>query len=318
VSDDRLPAASRRALLVAGLGGLVAAVAAAIGRPLPARAADGEFLKLGNANTASSPTTLAYGGAGDGLTVSGGAAAVNAITGTSGDNVGSGIRGVGDPGSYAAGVWGSSDVGVGVRADTTTGDAVWAKSTADGSRAVYAQGPDTGGYAIYAEAGEDVLYAQSTDDGAGAGDGTAVTAYSQHGVGIFAVNNATNAPAVLVESSYHTGVAAYYGDRPLVPGVPRTAIVAGAQPDGFAFRAQGRVTFSTAGLAMIPGGSRTVTVTPGVDISGTTKVLATLQSNPGGTTAIQRVQKSTTTDRFTIYLTANATGNTSVAWFLIS
>lgn len=49
---------SRRALLAAGLGAIGATVASALGRPAGVRAADGEPVLLGTANTASAPTTI--------------------------------------------------------------------------------------------------------------------------------------------------------------------------------------------------------------------------------------------------------------------
>ena len=87
---------------------------------------------------------------------------------------------------------------------------------------------------------------------------------------------------------------------------------------GTALQAVGPVRFSSAGLATIPAGSKSVTVAPGLDITAATKVLATLQTSPGPTTTIQRVSRNATADTFTIWLTANASANTTVAWFVIS
>jgi hypothetical protein len=312
VSTDQPIPTTRRTLLAAGLGSLVAAIGAALGRPLTVRAADGQNFVLGQTNSATSTTRLNT-DATNGLLVVGAAGTTNAIKGTSGSNVGAGVLGVADSGSFAAGVYGSSDVGVGVRADTTTGDAVWAVSSGAGSRAIYAQGP-ADGYAVYAEAGEDVIYAHST----GSGGGTAVTAFSETGVGIFATSDATNNAAILAETSKQTAVAAYYGDRGLSTGAAKTAIYAQAAAGGTALRTVGPVRFSSAGLATIPAGTRSVTVNPGLDITASSKILALPQTNPGGTTTVQRIFRNTTANTFTIWLTANATANTAVAWFLIS
>ena len=308
--DQTIPS-SRRALLSAGFGGLLATVAAALlGRAQVVRGANGDNLVLGQTNSASSTTTLAYGGSDDALVVTGGAATTNAIKGTSGNNVGAGVLGVADNGSFAAGVRGASDVGVGVVAETTSGDAIFARSTDAGSRAIYAQSTD--GYAIYAESGEDVIYAQSS------GGGTAVTALSQTGIGAFAASDSLTNPAILAETNRHTAVAAFYGNRGLAVGAPKTAVYAQGAADGFALRTQGRVRFSSAGLATIPSGARTVTVNPGMNITASSKILALPQTNPGGTTAIQRAVRNPTANTFTIWLTANATANTLVAWFVIS
>ncbi len=55
-----------------------------------------------------------------------------------------------------------------------------------------------------------------------------------------------------------------------------------------------------------------------MDVGATTKVFCTLMSNPGGSTVVQRVATNPGSDTFQIILTANATANTQVAWFVIS
>jgi len=61
-----------------------------------------------------------------------------------------------------------------------------------------------------------------------------------------------------------------------------------------------------------------VTVSPGIDLTAGSKVLATLQTSAGGTTTVHRVVRDTANDMFTIYLTAPATQSCTVAWFVIS
>ena len=307
MTADPIVPRSRRALLAAGLGGLVAAGAAAIGRPLPAQAANGDPLILCQANTATSTTTLTVDTT-NGFVVDGGANTTSAaIKGTSGSNVGAGVFGEADPGSFAMGVRGVSDVGAGVVAETTTGDAVWARSVEPGSRAVYAQSTD--GYAVWADSGDTGVQAQGASFG--------VTAYSETGTGLVASSDAATKPAAIASTSKHTGLIAHYGAS--VPaGFVRTALYAHSDPTGTALRTQGHVRFSSAGLATIAAGTRSVTVNPGMDITASSKVLVTLQSSPGGTTTIQRVARNTTANTFTIWLTANATANTTAAWFLIS
>jgi hypothetical protein len=63
----------------------------------------------------------------------------------------------------------------------------------------------------------------------------------------------------------------------------------------------GPVQFSTAGLATIPQGKPSVTLTPGVPITTTTKVLATLQSG-GGT--FKRVGRNLSAGTITLYLSS--------------
>jgi hypothetical protein len=55
-------------------------------------------------------------------------------------------------------------------------------------------------------------------------------------------------------------------------------------------------------------------VTPGIDLTGSSAVVATLQGPAGGTTTVHRVIVDATNDQFTIYLTANSTVNVKVAW----
>jgi hypothetical protein len=95
--------------------------------------------------------------------------------------------------------------------------------------------------------------------------------------------------------------------------------VFGYATTGYALRASGRVKFDTAsGTATIALGTKSKTVTPGFDLTSTTKVIATLMGNPGGTTTVQRVAVNATANTFTMYLTANATANVNVAWLILS
>jgi hypothetical protein len=58
-------------------------------------------------------------------------------------------------------------------------------------------------------------------------------------------------------------------------------------------------------------------VTPGIDLTSTSTVIATLNGDAGGSTAIKRVAINATTNAFTIYLTANATASVKVAWLVL-
>lgn len=79
---DQSAPRTRRAMLAAGAGGLLAAVATTLGRPASVNAADGENLVLGQANTASTTTTLTMATSGDAFKVVGPATA-SAISGES-------------------------------------------------------------------------------------------------------------------------------------------------------------------------------------------------------------------------------------------
>jgi hypothetical protein len=84
---------------------------------------------------------------------------------------------------------------------------------------------------------------------------------------------------------------------------------------GYALRTTGRIRFDkSAGLATIPAGSASVIVTPGIDLTPSSAVIATLNGNAGGSTTVKRVAIDTATNRFTIYLTANSAAVVRVAW----
>ena len=77
----------------------------------------------------------------------------------------------------------------------------------------------------------------------------------------------------------------------------------------------GRVRFdNSVGIATVAAGTSSVTVTPGIDLTATSAVVATLQANPAGTLAVKGVTVNATADTFTIYLTATATAAVKVAW----
>ena len=92
----------------------------------------------------------------------------------------------------------------------------------------------------------------------------------------------------------------------------------GEATTGYALQTVGRVRLDkSAGLATIASGSSTVTVTPGIHLTTTSAVIATLQSNAGGATAVKRVAVNATNNTFTIYLTANSSALVKVAWLVL-
>jgi len=61
-----------------------------------------------------------------------------------------------------------------------------------------------------------------------------------------------------------------------------------------------------------------VLVDPGIALSSTSVVVATLRSSAGGSIAVHRVVVDATADTFRIYLTANATVSASVSWIVVN
>ncbi len=128
-------ARTRRAVLAAALGAGAATVAAAVARPLPARADNGDTVTVGGSFTGTGSTTIdvggntgavAFVGRGDGL----------GLLGQS--DVGGGVRGEGTTygvhGEGAIGVEGETGSGVGVKAIASTGIALQVAGKAKFSR----------------------------------------------------------------------------------------------------------------------------------------------------------------------------------------
>ena len=92
--------------------------------------------------------------------------------------------------------------------------------------------------------------------------------------------------------------------------------VQAASTTGVALRASGRVSFSTSGVATIPAGSSSKTVTPGVSVTQGSFVLLSPKVNIGS-----RALWFTTNpraDRFTIHMSPpRRSGGTRVAWLLL-
>ena len=96
-----------------------------------------------------------------------------------------------------------------------------------------------------------------------------------------------------------------------------TAVYAstGGLKSGIALRTAGKVKFdNSVGIATVAVGTSSVTVTPGIALTSTSAVVATLQGSAGGTTSVCRVSVNATTDKFTIYLSAKSTVAVKVAW----
>lgn len=290
--DNPIPR-TRRAILAASLGGLAATVAAALGRPTRAHAANGDAVILGLENLSTTETgvtcgtdnaTAFYGhsnGVGNGLL--GESSTGAGVRGTS--TSGSGVAGT-STGS-ATGVWGATASGMGVHGQSTSGTGVHGNSQS--SYGVRGISPS-----YVAVKGESVLsngIDGTTDSGIGV-QGSSNSSWGVHGVS---------------QSSW--GV---YGWSTTGVGVYAST---SALKSGFALQAVGRVKFdNSAGLATIAAGTKKKTVTPGINLTSNSAVVATLQGSAGGTTTVHRVIVDPATDKFTIYLTANAAANVKVAW----
>jgi hypothetical protein len=340
------------------LAAAAAAAAAFIARPFAARAADDDPMLVGNAHTAESKTSLStstaetafevvnvrttpmsgggapigvYSSAPSGFGVFGASSSVAGVRGNGIEIGGNGVEGLAQENGF--GVWGHSASGIGVRGEATDDDGVQGlSSTATGVSGISTSGRGIAGFS-------------SSNSG--------VYGTSSTGRAIEGVSDATSQPAIrgISRNGNRTGVLGYSGpDADLPAAVAQVGVYGHAQQsasargvlgrsasgqgvrgeatngtggyftatDGTALHAVGPVRFSSAGLATIAAGTKSVVVTPGLDVTTSSKVLALPQTNPGGTTTVQRIARNATANTFTIYLTANATANTTVAWFVIS
>ena len=67
------------------------------------------------------------------------------------------------------------------------------------------------------------------------------------------------------------------------------------------------------GRPTIAAGTKSVTVTPGIDLTTTSAAVATLQGSANGA-LVERVAIDTTANTLTIFPTKNTTAAVSVAW----
>jgi hypothetical protein len=137
-ADPAILPQSRRALLGAGLGGLVALIAHVLGRPLATRAANGDPVLVGNAHTGTQTTQL--------TNTNGGTAFFAQTTGTNEPGVGA-IAAVNNDG---IGIEAHSDSDAGVFATSVVGPAVIATSNDN----VGVRGLATFASGIYGSSGE--------------------------------------------------------------------------------------------------------------------------------------------------------------------
>lgn len=315
--DTSIPR-TRRALLAGGIGGLAAVVASAIGRPLPASAGTDGDVVLGASNTASAMTSIASSASitilrGQYTGMNENAIALAGIGGT-----GYGVYGESDS---VRGVWGASTSGTGVvgecgsgfgviaRSDKAAGLFATSYSTNWSAAAGWSRSDRTGvfGYSgassIPASPAKTGVYGYAAQDANARGvHGQTTAGYGLNGV-------ATTGQGVHGEATTGYGVRGY-----ATTGTALYAATSGAKV-GTALRTVGKVRFDkSVGSATILAGTSSIVVTPGIDLTSTSIVTATLMGSAGGTTTVHRVSVNATADTFTIYLTANSTVNVKVGW----
>jgi hypothetical protein len=277
---------SRRAVLSASLGGVAALAAHALGRPAAVHASDPNDVVLGQTNIAATATQITNPDGDEDVFRASSGGAGNAIEGFST----SGAAIVGTSGSDV-GVTGSSQTLIGVHGYTvaTTFPAVMGRSLADG--------PGVYGYS--------------------GGDGPAPTAPVKTGVYGLATQD-TSSRGVVGQSTAGRGVNGLATSGLGVRGYATNGVgLSGEALTGYALRTKGRVRLDkSAGIATVLSGTSTKLVTPGIDLTSTSAVIATLNGDAGGAT-VERVTIDTAADTFTIILTGNAAASVKVAWLVL-
>ena len=309
---------TRRTLLGAGLGALVATVAAALGHPQVARGADGDPMALGQAMVASVPTSITNGlngnnvfvaQSGDGNALAGLSSNAYGVAGFSKNSTG--VNGqstnkdgiVGTAAGPGNGVKGVSDNGIGVQG----------RSNSAAGKGIY--GFNSAGPAIYAYSGGSHAVWGYTD--AQIDEGAAVAAlrgqaHTDHTFGAFAEN--------LIVGTKGTLGGPKAGVQGLAPDALGFIGVSAVAPDAAtALSVSGRAQFSRSGKAFVPAGRSFVDVSVQGGLSSGSLVVATPMLNRTGV-YVQSAVPNATTGNVRIYLNkvASSSSSTPVAWFVIN
>jgi hypothetical protein len=236
----------------------------------------------------------------------------------------------------------ASAVGRPLRANAADGDAMVIGEVNDASSTTTLRTPEDGPAALSVVTGDHEFFKGTAIVADGGNRG--IYAFGGLRAGVEAVS--FEGPGVIARSHGANGVIGVLGSFDDVPARPAGVLGVGGQYDpgvagvgtavgvrgeatsgtgvlgtattGWALRAFGKVKLEkSAGLATIASGTNSVTVTPGIDLTATSAVLVTLQGNAGGTTTVRRVSTNTTTNQFTIFLTANSRYTVKVAWLVL-
>jgi hypothetical protein len=287
---------SRRALIAAGLGGVAATAAHAVGRPLPAQAGHGpgidpNALHLGAQNSTDAETRLSAdlpeGTPPGPIALQVGINKGRAVNGFA--SVGVGVWGVslnGDQDQPHVGVEGSSENnGIGVRGQSK-GENGTPGGSGPGVEGESSTGPGVHGFSEFeggvegnSDFGDGVRGFGSHDGGTGVrGDGSVGVA----GTGtVFGVHGFSDSGvAGQFYSNGDAGVRAFApGDFPAVSAI--SGIEAeGGEDGGLALDVVGKARFSTAGAAAVAAGQNTAVVA-NTAVTGSSHVSVTLVGDPG-------------------------------------
>jgi hypothetical protein len=219
---DAVTPRSRRAMIVGALGGVVALAAQALGRPLEARAANGDPLLAGQSKTATAATGVSTdtGNGFEGKTSDAASGVYGEANGAGGYGVGArslggtGILGITQGGGGNYGVWGKGFEGF-----STGGTGVWGEGGFQGSGVL-----GTGG----------IVGVTGHCDNPGFGEPIALKGEGgPTGVGLHAETQSASRPAIrATATSGSTGVLAFSGLGSVPAGPAKTAVFGFADQTG--------------------------------------------------------------------------------------
>ncbi len=305
---------TRRALLGAGLGALIATVATALGRPLGARAADGDPMALGQAMVATVPTSITNGINGNNVFVAQSTAG-NGLAGLSSNAYGvvgfsKNLAGVRGESTNNDGVLGLATAGNGVKGTSDSGIGVQGRSNTD--KGVY--GYSNTGPGVYAYSGSNHAvwgYTDSHAPASAAHAGLRGQAHTDQTFGAFAENL-----IVGTKGSLGGPKAGVVGQAPDALGFIGVSAIG---PDAAtALSVTGKAAFSRSGSASVPKGKSFVDVSVPGGLSSGSLVVATPMLNRSGVYVQAAVPNpSSGTFRINLNKVASSSSSTPVAWFVI-
>lgn len=132
-------------------------------------------------------------------------------------------------------------------------------------------------------------------------------------LGVWGLNFSTSGTGVQGQATAASGTT--YGVQGVSSSPAGTGIHALNAGGGLAFKATGRVKFSTSGVATIKPHTASTTVTPGVNVASTSFVLLTPRTNMGGASLWFTIDAAN--DRFTIHTNVSRNSGVKVAWLLL-
>lgn len=290
-----------RRRILATLGGIVGLAIGRIAIPDQAEAADGDALILGRRNLTTSTTKLKN---------------------TTPHEVALKVR---SHGRSSVAIQGVSNRGTALIGDRFQGTGVWGGSTegtgVDGQSfsltSVGVRGNSVHGFGIEGESYDNTAVSGSSRYGTALAGGNisqdhpAISGAAQDGqTGVMGLSSMLGDDSPEIASPDHVGV---FGvcDRAQGRGVVARS------KNGLALETKGRVKFSTCGVANIPSGSAHVEISVGTTITPTTRVLATLQANPGEGAWLAWARPDALRGTIDVHLSKQASNETAVAWFLM-